>query len=398
MKTAIVVGLVAVVLAGCAGRPPSAERSSQSPTDSPAAGGSSVELPCLASGDQNTIYARLQGPGDVAVLCPGAVFELTASIIITADRQQIYTEGLPKDDTRATLRIVAPDVTTAVLMRDRNAAVLRSVIVDGGRITLGPMPGPAMIYAGGSSDGQIIRDNKIMNTRSWTSLHIMEGPSDSEPCQNALVEGNEIGPAGISSDSDWAHGMSLACTRSFVRGNVITDATGAGIFVYSATGSVIEDNTVRAETQTLLGGISMVDGSVSGGDFAGTIVRNNVIDASGAVIRTGLAMGNRVWVCLPPDAVIAPLRGATVTGNILRGDNMQYGFAVAGVSDWTVTGNIDEAQHSGAPSVDCNGQVASPPAGFLFDPAHSQGVFQPEFTPGVLDFALWAIVPPPPGQ
>jgi parallel beta-helix repeat protein len=393
MKNAVFVLVVAFVLAGCAD-----SMRTRPPIAAPTAGATSTELPCIPSGDQEAINSRLQAEGDVAVLCPGAVFELTSPVIISAARQSIYTQGFPRDDTRATLRVAAPDLTVAVLMLDQNGAVLSSVIIDGGRTSLGPTPGWALIYAGGYSDGQIIRDNKIMNTRSWTSLQLIEGQSASQPCQNALVEGNEIGPAGTSDTDYWADGISLACTRSTVRGNVITDATEGGIVVFGALGSLIENNTVRAETQTLLGGIKMVDFIAYEGDYSGTIVRNNVIDASGAVIRIGLGMGNRVWVCLPPEAVVATLVGGTVTGNVLRGDKMQYGFAVDGVRDWTVTGNIDEARHSGTPSVDCNGQVASPPAGFLYNPLHAQGVFQPEFTQGPLDLALWAVAAPEPGQ
>ncbi len=387
MKNAVFVLVVAFVLAGCAGSMPT-----QPPTALPA------ELPCIPSGDQDAINSRLQAEGDAAVLCPGAVFELTSPVVISAARQSIHTQGFPRDDTRATLRIAAPDLTTAVLMRDHNGAVLSNVIIDGARTSLKIMPGWPLVYAGGYSDGQIIRDNKIMNPRTWTSLLLIEGPSADQPCQNALVEGNEIGPAGTSATDDWADGISLACTRSTVRGNVITDATNSGIVVFGALGSLIENNTVRAETQTLLGGIKMGDYISYEGDYSGTIVRNNVIDASGAVIRIGLGMGSRVWVCVSPDLVAPPLTGGTVTGNVLRGDKMQYGFAVDGVSNWTVTDNIDEARHSGTPSVDCNGQVASPPAGFLYNPVHAQGVFQPEFTQGPLDLALWAIVAPEPGQ
>jgi parallel beta-helix repeat protein len=393
MKMAALVLVVALALAGCTGAMPT-----HPPSAASGAGAIPSELPCIPSGGQDAINSRLQREGDVAVLCPGAVFELTSPVVVGAARQSIYTQGFPRDDTRATLRIVAPDVMTAVLMRDHDGAVLSNVIIDGGRTRLGPTPGWALIYAGGASDGQIIRDNKIMNTRSWTSLLLVEGPPDGQPCQNALVEGNEIGPAGTSDTDDWADGISLACTRSTVRGNVITDATNGGIVVFGALGSLIENNTVRAETQTLLGGIRMVDFISYEGDYSGTIVRNNVIDASGAVIRIGVGMGSRVWVCLPPDVVEATLTGGTVTGNILRGDKMQYGFAVDGVRDWTVTGNIDEARHSGTPSVDCNGQIASAPAGFLYNPLHAQGVFQPEFTQGPLDLALWAIVVPEPGQ
>ena len=383
---------------GCGLSAPARQAATPLPTDALTVVATATKAPCLEAGDQNTINERLRSPDAVAVLCPGAVFELTASVRFTADRQAVYTENLPTDDTRAVLRIVAPNLAAAVIMRDFNGAVLSNVIVDGNRGKLGPMGGDALIYAGGFSFGQVIRGNKIMDTRSWSSLQLIEGGSESQACKNALVENNEIGPAGTSSTMQWADGISFTCTNSTVRNNMITDATDGGIVVFGAPGSVIEGNTVRAMTRTMLGGINMVDNVAYSGKYTGTIVRNNIIDASGAVIRIGLGMGNRVWGCLPADSQEPPLSGATVTGNTLRGDKMQYGFAVDGVTDWTVTGNIDEAKHSGNPSVDCGGRLASPPAGFQYDPARSQGVFQPEFAAGHLDLALWAIVAPRPGQ
>lgn len=399
MKTTVVFLLVSLLIAGCnfsgSSSPPATARVATAVSTASAI---PTELPCLESGDQNTINAKLRRPGDLAALCPGAVFELSSPVVINADHQQIYTEGLPTDDTRATLRINTGSLTKAVMMRDQNGAVLSNVIVDGNRARLGPGSGEAMIFAGGFSDGQVIRGNKIMDTRSWSSLQLIEGFSASQPCQNALVEDNEIGPAGTTSDLQCADGISLACTNTTVRRNVITDATDGGIVVFGAPGSVIEANTIRAETRTLLGGINMVDDVAYEGNYTGTIVRNNIIDASGAVIRIGLGMGQRVWGCLQLNSIESPLAGGTVTGNTLRGDNMQYGYAVDGVRDWTVTGNVDEARHSGKPSVDCSGVVASPPGGFQYNPAHSHGVFQPEFAPGNLDLALWAIVAPRPGE
>lgn len=397
-KLALIAALIISLLVGCAPPVPIIERPTLQPVIVPAATASTLRRTCLQGGDQNTINAQLQGAGAEAILCPGAVFQLSSPVIISADHQQIYTQSLPTDDTRAVLRIASPTLTTAVLMRDQNAAVLSNLIVDGNRTNLGPGTGDALIYAGGYADGQIIRDNKIMDTRSWSDLQIIEGYSDSQPCKNALVENNQVGPAGTSDNMQWADGISLACTDTTVRGNVVTDATDGAIVVFGAPGSLIEGNTVRAETRTLLGGINMVEDVAYGGSFAGTVVRNNIIDASGAVIRIGLGMGARVWLCLPPNSTGHYATGGTVTGNTLRGAKMQYGFAADGVRDWTVTGNIDEATHSGKPSLDCNGRVASAPAGFLYDRARSEGVFQPEFTDAQLDLALWAIVAPRPGE
>lgn len=61
-------------------------------TSAPTAVPTAAGVPCLPSGDQTAINARLQGPDAVAVLCPGAVFELRAPVTISADGQKIYTE------------------------------------------------------------------------------------------------------------------------------------------------------------------------------------------------------------------------------------------------------------------------------------------------------------------
>ena len=78
------------------------------------------------------------------------------------------------------------------------------------------------------------------------------------------------------------------------------------------------------------------------------------------------------------------------------GEHMQYGYAVNGVVDWTVTDNVDLATHSGVPEVDCDGQLASPPAGFQYHQSRVDGTFQPEFQDAFLDLALWAIESPRP--
>ena len=214
----------------------------------------------------------------------------------------------------------------------------------------------------------------------------------SSPCSGAIVENNEIGPAG-QPNGNWADGISLACTNSVVRNNMITDATDGAIVIFGAPGSLVEGNVIRAESRTLLGGINMVDFGPYEGDYTGTKVYDNVIDAAGAVIRIGLGMGQRVWVCPNPnqESVDTTLFGAVVKGNSLRGKHMQYGFAVDGVRDWTVIDNEDFATHSGTPTVDCRGIVTSPPAGFQYHSDRADGVFQQEFTEANLELALWTI-------
>jgi len=333
---------------------------------------------CIPSGTQDDINTRLRQPGDVAVLCAGSVFELSSPVVFGADGQQVHTEGFPTDDRRARLRLASPFAVTAVGMLNRSNIVLSNVIVDGNQPNLGPASGQALIFAGSAGSGQVIRNVKAMESRSWTTIQLLEG------CTSAVIENSEIGPAATGG------GIALACTNSMVRNNTITDVWGVGIGIFGAPGSLVEGNVIRAETRGLFGGINMVD---YGFDFRGTRVHANVIDAAGAVIRVALPMGYRVWFCVDPnDPTDYTLFGATVTDNILRGAHLQYGFAVDGVRDWTVTGNQDFATHSGTPTGQCNGQVASPPAGFQFYPARALGTFQPEFADAIVEFAVGAIV------
>jgi len=340
---------------------------------------------CVPSGTQQDINNRLRRPGDVALLCAGAVFELTAPVVFSADGQQIHTEGFPTDDRRARLRLAAAFGATAVAMIERSNVVLSHVIVDGNLPNLGPAPGGALILAGGSAVGQVIRNVQAVESRSWTSIHVFEGGAPR--CASAVVENNEIGPSGAAS------GIAFACTSSVLRNNSITDVWGEGIVVFGAPGSLVEGNVIRAETRMLFGGINMVDFGPFEGDYTGTQVHANVIDAAGAPIRVAVAMGYRVWFCVDPnDATDRTLFGATVTDNILQGARMGYGFAVDGVRDWTVTGNQDLATHSGTPIPACNTQAPSPPAGFQKHGARALGTFQPEFVEAVLEAAPGSII------
>jgi len=69
---------------------------------------------CIGSGSETGINQALDGPGDEAVLCPGAVFTLALPIRFTARDQQLYTQGRPTDESRAMLRVAAASLTTAI--------------------------------------------------------------------------------------------------------------------------------------------------------------------------------------------------------------------------------------------------------------------------------------------
>ncbi len=88
--------------------------------------------------------------------------------------------------------------------------------------------------------------------------------------------------------------------------------------------------------------------------------------------------------------------GATVTGNTLTGQYMGYGYPVNGVTNWTVTGNIDNSRHVGTQTGGgCFGTPpASQPAGFQYEVATSSNL-QSQYTSAVLTNALGTVNSPP---
>eukprot|EP00978_Attheya_sp_CCMP212_P027958 scaffold95153_cov42-Attheya_sp.AAC.1 len=339
---------------------------------------------CIPSGDQRSINKALVGDFAEAVLCPGAVFDLTAPIEFTNSHQIIYTQGDPIGSTRATLRIVHPSVATAVNMLSQDYAELSHVMIDWNRKELGRTDamsyGDALIRAGDEATGQIVRNVDVWDARTWSILHMTEGDILNR-CAGALMENNMFGHVGNHTPAFGANGISMACTHSIVRNNTIIDASDVGLVLFGALGSIIEDNEIISNSQAINVGISLVDFGPFDGSFNGTIVRGNVIKAKNATIGVGVAMGPRISQCMNEGYVTEHLLwGAVVTGNVLMGEHMQYGFAIDGVKDWTVMGNIDNAKHVGEPLMSCHGSdLPSAPDGFLVDRTTSTGVFQAEF-------------------
>lgn len=343
---------------------------------------------CIASGTDADINAALTGSGAKAVLCRDAVFHLAAPVKFTAPDQEVSTQGYPTDSTRAVLLVDDSQLTTAVNGVDQRGAVLRNVQVDGNRPVLGYLKGESLIEMGGAGTDQTVREIVSREPRSWSALHFIEGTvTDRIPaCQRATIVDNQIGPAG-QPDRTWADGISLACGSSLVQGNTITDATDGAIVVFGAPGSTIQNNTIVSVSRQLLGGINMVDFDPVGGNYTGTVVKDNVIDARSDFIKVGIAMGPAIWTCST-----ATNDGGTVTGNTLQGRNFGYGYAVNGVTNWTVTGNLDQARHVGTPNPGC-GAAQPAPAGFQAQSAGSS-TLQPEFRNTQLQSVLDISEPP----
>nr|WP_225320959.1 right-handed parallel beta-helix repeat-containing protein [Streptomyces luteolifulvus] len=199
---------------------------------------------------------------------------------------------------------------------------------------------------GGRSEGQVVQNTTLSDPRGWSALHMTEGgvTNNIPTCQNSKILNNTIGPSGEDNGA-WADGISLACGNSEVSGNTVTDATDGGIVIFGAPGSQVRNNTITARTRVLLGGINMVDFKPVNGNYAGTVVSGNTVDAAGSFIKIAMAMGTMPWGCGSSEVNY----GATVMDNTLTGAHMGYGFVASGVRDWTVTGNADRSTHVGYP-------------------------------------------------
>lgn len=344
---------------------------------------------CLGSGDEQAINAALSGTGAEAVLCPGAVFALKAPVQFTAANQRLYTQGLPTGSQRAVLRVTGTNQATAIT-GGHSGIHIESIEVDGARPSLGRIPnGSGLIEIGGAATGQVVKNIRAHDPRGWSALHLIEGgvTNGVPACQQAIVTDNQIGPSGMP-NGEWADGISLACGHSTVTGNTITDATDGGIVIFGAPGSTVSNNRIVANTRVLLGGINLVDYNPTAGHYEGTVVSGNTIDAAGALIKVGIAMGPAVWGC--DDRVV---RGATIKDNLLKGNHMGYGYPVNGVDGFTVLRNKDKSRHVGLPNAGCGGPVSAP-AGWQKQAGHSgSSKLQKAYVDGSVHYVLGVTEP-----
>ena len=186
---------------------------------------------CISSGDQNTINYALQSGGANAVvqLCENAVIQITDSISFTADGQEISTVYYPTDNNRATIQI-APGNSAATIIQGQNLnnIKIKNIQLDGNRPNAGYQKGGgATIEIGGLSTGQVISNVNSRNPRGWSCMHITGSGQDQNPCQQATITNNDIGPCGESGTDGqgnglWADGISLDCTNSLIQDNTVS--------------------------------------------------------------------------------------------------------------------------------------------------------------------------------
>ncbi|ORY25263.1 hypothetical protein BCR39DRAFT_544677 [Naematelia encephala] len=352
---------------------------------------------CLRFADYDSINQLFidGGPGTKVFLCPSKVYRLSGTVVFTAADQELATYGYPSGAERATLRVEGKFATAVQGDCRRCVRVgVRALIIDGNRNVLGRLQdveeATGLVVLGGN-EGQSVRGCWLRDPRGFTAIHVREG--DKLSCSGAIIEKNEIGPAGEEYDPEvdgpdpeaapkgrpLADGISIACRDSYVRDNSFHDCTDAAVVVYCAPGTVVHANTITARTRSSMAGILAVDSTPFDGDYTGTMIKANIIDAARRIIRVGIGLGATVW----SDDTETILKGGSVVANGIRGRHMGYGIAAAGLEGWTVTDNWDEATHEGRSSPRCFDDPINPhPTAFLF---HSESIKDSTFQPGFLD-------------
>ncbi|WWD16778.1 hypothetical protein CI109_101210 [Kwoniella shandongensis] len=356
----------------------------------------SAAPPCVRFADYDSINQMFidGGPGTKVLLCPNKLYRLSGSIIFTAADQELATYGYPTGSERAVLRVEGKHIATAIQGDCRRCArvSIKSLVVDGNRKKLGRMQDSELatgLVVLGGNEGQSVKNSWLKNPRGFTAVHVREG--DKLSCAGAVIEKNEIGPVGEEYDPQkdgddpemsplgrpLADGVSIACRDSFVRDNTFYDNTDAAIVIYCSPGTLVHANHIFARTTSAMAGILLVDSTPFDGDYTGTVVKSNIIDAATRSIRVGIGIGSTVW----SDDTTTILTGGSVLGNGLKGRYMGYGIAAAGLKGWTVKDNWDEARHEGRKSARCFDEPVNPdPVGLLYNKATiEESTFQPGF-------------------
>ncbi|CCM01736.1 uncharacterized protein FIBRA_03802 [Fibroporia radiculosa] len=349
---------------------------------------------CEPSDPQNTVTDRLNtllnssGPGYTLPLCPSTQYYITAPLTFTAHDQEISTVGYPTGDERATL-VVSGEVvnntgqTSAIVgnCADCDGIKLRNIQINGSRLGGSEIAGGANIEMGGDNSGQLIEYVRSFDPRGWSCLHVAEGTFQ---CTNATVQNNDIGPCGNDAFQQWSDGLSISCMNTLVRNNMVNNPTDGGIVVFGSPGTLVENNTIWVENNTLLGGINMVDYEPWKGNFTNTIVRNNTIRGGFAtskelsnqtygtnkddvIIKIGIAIGPRTWFGNEYGNNVSA--SGTVLNNQLTGA-FGYAIAMSSAYNFTVENNVlvGNTTFIGARGPNCTASDAVPtPTPFVID-------------------------------
>ncbi|KAF8914331.1 hypothetical protein CPB84DRAFT_1758992 [Gymnopilus junonius] len=376
---------------------------------------------CEPADPANTVTDRLNnllkngGDGYTLSLCPSQTYLIQAPILFAHLNQEISTVGYPTDDTRATLSVSGPvsngqGHTTAVdgTCNTCSGVKLRHVQIDGTRRGAPPTNGGANIEMGGGNSNQLIEFIRSLDPRSWSCLHVAEGPL---ACNGVVIQNNDIGPCGSDQFQQWADGISVSCRNATVRNNMVQDPTDGGIVIFGSPGTQVYNNTIWILNATLLGGINLVDYEPWSGDYTGTVVYDNTIyggfaegenDSDGkgtnpedAIIKIGIAVGPRTWFGDKFGNNVS--RNGNIHNNRLTGA-FSYGMAISSATNFTVQGNImfGNTAFIGARGPNCSTtDVVPSPGPFIVDlNTTKSSSLQSSFVPIDDGNSLTCVLPP----
>ncbi|KAK2465981.1 hypothetical protein APHAL10511_001622 [Amanita phalloides] len=285
--------------------------------------------------------------------------------------------------------------------------------IDGTRKGAPHTKGGGNVEMGGPNSNQVVEYVRSYDPRSWTCLHVDEGPLN---CTNVTIQNNDVGPCGSDSYQQWADGISVSCRNSVVRNNLVQNPTDGGIVLFGSPGTQVYNNTIWIVNQTLLGGINLVDYEPFQGDFTGTVVRDNLIlggfatnaeqpgevkgtNQGNAIIKIGIAVGPRVWFGKHFGTNVS--RSGTVINNRFSGA-FSFAMAVTSAQNFTIRGNslIGNTSFIGDRGPNCShSHVVPNPSAFVLDTNLTQELnLQSNFQKIPDGDSLTCIVPPPGGD
>ncbi|KLO11233.1 hypothetical protein SCHPADRAFT_831467 [Schizopora paradoxa] len=344
--------------------------------------------PVITITDRMNTALNSSGAGYILSLCPSTIYPIVAPLVFKFPDQEISTQGYPTGDERATLVIQGPVFngtghTTAIDGTGPNCdgAKIRHIQINGTRLGGTKLNGGANIEMGNNNADQLIEYVRSYDPRSWSCMHVTEG---SKMCSNATVQNNDVGPCGLDGFNQWADGISYSCWNGLVQNNMINNPTDGGIVLFGAPGTLVRNNTIWIEKQTLLGGINLVDYGPFNGSFTGVVVENNTIfggfadgtptgnetkgdDEFDAIIKMGIAIGPRTWFGNHYGNNVS--FSAIVRNNQFTGA-FGYGIAMSGARNFTVEGNtlIGNTSFIGSRGPNCSSVDQTPtPAAFVMD-------------------------------
>jgi hypothetical protein len=184
------------------------------------------------------------------------------------------------------------------IVRLMAGSALRDVVVDGRKKEYGYIEQAMNIEVAGS--GATVQGVRSQNTAGWTYLFC--SPHAGNVTDVAILDNTILGYANSRKPgaTDWADGISLACTSANAKSNKIVDATDVGIIAFdpyaTGVGFTIAHNYILNVGNDTWGMYGLDQGDGAPKDFSRTIFDSNLVFTAGQTkARVGMLNGARTW-------------------------------------------------------------------------------------------------------